>query len=206
MLVSVEDMRRYLGGYVPEHPSSEIELANILAGVQQQLETWLNRPVELVQVREIALTDSKGNLYLSVTPVRKLISYGVNVGTLTVPEVIYTPYVRTSDDLIGVDGRMMDKIDRRLSLPNFRNGWFFPGVPNTGYVVEYVGGLDGNGYEDIKLAIKRVAAREYTQGHVGVVGQRQGHSEDVEVGDNRSIGWTTSELQQLQRYRRRIAL
>ena len=206
MLVSVEDLRRYLGGYDPEHPSMLTEMGNILEGVQLQLETWLNRPVELVQVREVALTDSKGNLYLSVTPVRKLISYGVNVASITVPSVTYTPYVRTPDTLIGVDGRMIEKVDYRFSYPTYGNGMFAMGIPNTGYVVEYIGGVDGTQHPDLQLAIKRVAAREFTQGQVGTVGQRQGHVEDVEVGDNRTIGWTTTELQQLQRYRRRIAL
>jgi len=206
MLVSVEELRRYLGGYDPEHPSMLEEMANILEGVQLQLETWLNRPVELVQVREVALTDGKGNLYLSVTPLRKLISYGVGVGSITAPETTYTPYTRTPDALIGVDGRMIEKTDHRFAAPTYSNGRYFMGMPNTGYIVEYIGGIDGTQCPDIKLAIKRVAAREFTQAHVDVVGQRQGHAEDVEVGDNRTIGWTTAELTQLQRYRRRIAL
>lgn len=204
MLVSIQEFRLYMGGLEPE-PGLEAEMVNILTGVQQQLETYLNRPVELVQVREMAVSDSKGNLYLSVTPVRKIISYGVTVG-VTTPFTSLVPYTVVADSLIGDDGRIIDKVYSKLSLPTY-SSWGFPSyLPNTGFLVEYVGGLDGTNMENIKLAIKRVAAREYGVMHVNTAGLRAGNPDITEVGDTRNPGWTIGELKDLQRYRRRIVM
>jgi hypothetical protein len=56
------------------------------------------------------------------------------------------------------------------------------------------------------LAIKRVAAREYAQGHVDTAGLRTGNVEDTEAGDSRNPGWTIGELKAFERDRRRILL
>jgi hypothetical protein len=205
MLVSVEELRRYMGGYEPA-PGLEIEMVNILTGVQYQLETWLNRPVELVQVRESSRSDGYGNVYLSVTPVRKILSLGLVANEVNIPEPIIEPYVSEADPLIGDDGRTIDKIYNGLSLPTIRPGGFWVPYYNTNHYIEYVAGLDGSKLENIKLAIKRVAAREYAANFVDTAGLRTGRVEDTEVGDNRAAGWTANELNSLQRYRRRIAI
>ena len=204
MLISVDEFRRYLGGYEPPD-GLQLEMVDVLQGTQQQLEVYLNRPVELVQVREIAYSDAIGRIYLSVTPVHKILSLGTDVTLSSAPSVTTTPYTMTADPSIGDEGRVIDRAGWR-NRSNFRPGGLTVTYPNLAHVVEYVGGIDGNQHEDIKLAIKRVAAREYTQGHVDTAGLRVGQIEDVEAGDSRNPGWTNGELKSLERYRRRLFL
>jgi hypothetical protein len=205
MLVSVEEFRRYLGGYQMTS-GVEQEAVSILLATQQQLETYLNRTVELVQVREVALADGLGNLYLSVTPVRKIISYGVNVATQSTIDIQPIPYEMIPDLSLGDDARLIDKVSYKGAGARFRP--YGMNVPLSGYpyYIEYIAGLDGTKEEQIKAAIKRVAAREFIRNHVDTAGLRTGHVEDTEVGDTRTIGWTIGELQGLQRYRRRIVV
>lgn len=208
MLVSVEEFRRYLGGFEMTSMLQE-EVVSLLTGTQQQLETYLNRPVELVQVREVALSDGMGNLYLSVSPVRKIISYGVTVGSDFSSGVVEVQPINTSmvpDTSLDIDARMIDKSSYKAAGSSFRPyGMVVPYVSSR-YTVEYIAGLDGSDQEQIKSAIKRVAAREFTKKHDDTGGLRTGHIEDTEVGDTRNIGWTLGELQSLMRYRRRIVI
>lgn len=203
MLVSVDEFRLYLGGY-EFTPGLEQEAINTLTAAQNQLETYLNRPVELVQVREATQADRFGRVFFSVTPVVKLIAWGNDVTIGTVPTTTIVPYTITPDPLIGDEGRVVDKL-----WVNYNNADLYELdtlLPNMRYIVEYIAGIDGTVHEDIKVAIKRVAAREYSRNHVATGGLRIGNIEDIEEGDTRNVGWTPSELQALQRYRKRIAL
>jgi hypothetical protein len=203
MLVSVDELRSYMGGLEPPDGMYN-ELALIISGLQQELENYLNRPVEPIQIRENVISDSKGCLYLGVTPVHKIISYGVN--TVYAPEGIVggLPSPMERDPILDPEARVVDKtnVNPNLLIPGGMRGLW----PNTGYLVEYIGGYNGYATEAVKLALKRVAAREYSTNHVDTQGLRIGLFEQTEVGDQRYLGWAGEELKRLQRLRRRIVI
>ena len=206
MLVSVNELRSYMGGWKPQ-PGQTEEVAAILSGVQQQLETWLNRPLEYIQLREIVRSDRMGFLYLSVTPVRKVISCGVMsaVDTPNLPTDDLVPYVMSRDVLLPEDARVLDRAYDYNNLL-YRPGGMQVNMPYTWYVVEYIGGYNYYTEDGIKLAIKRVAAREVRRNFVYNSGNTDGAVDSTETGDTRQVGWTKDELTQLERYRRRIWL
>lgn len=203
MLVSVNNLCRYMGGIEPRDGMRE-EMADVIAGVQEALELYLNRPVEKVQVREYVLSNSKGFVHLSVSPVHEILRYGVNVvpavpgTTVLIPPVI-NRVVTDEDRSIDLAPGMINGQKHRI-VP----GGFYISSPNTPVMVDYVGGYIGYSDNAIKSAIKRVAAREWSINNVDTVGQRQGLPGETEVGDQRSIGWAQDELRSLSRKRRRV--
>lgn len=207
MLVSVADVRRYLGGIsIPE--GLTVELENVIARAQKAVETNLNRPVERVQVREVVRANSKGYVYLSVSPVWKIISCGGTSAPLTPPSVV-TPYTMTPDPSLGDDPRVIDKVGPILAnnycwenVP----GYLYVGLWNRGnYIVEYIGGLDPNQTDDIKRVIIQMAAREWGRLHVNGAGLNQGNVQTVDAQDSRGLSLADDEIKALQRYRRIVA-
>jgi hypothetical protein len=178
------------------------EVVSIISGLQEELENYLNRPVEPIQIRENVFSDGKGCLYLSVTPVHKIVSYGVN-STFALPGIVgEIPSPMERDPSLLDDSRVIDKsnVDHNLLLPGGMQGLW----PNTGYLVEYIGGYNGYTINSIKLALKRVAAREIATNHVDTSGLRIGITEQTDSGDQRYLGWAGEEFNRLQRYRRRL--
>lgn len=208
MLASVDEFIAYMGGYVPDDPAGQEVMAGILSGTQSALEAYLNRPVELVQVRELAFSGSKGYLYLSVTPVRQILSlsYGSNTAYDPGTPVMLEPVAR-EEIILDADAPLFDKapfqFDPHLQMTR---GGISTSRCMSNVVVNYIAGLDGRQYPAIKSAILRVAAREWGRNNVDTAGLRTGQIESTENGDHRSLGWASDELRGLQRYRRRIAL
>lgn len=206
MLVSVPEFRRYMGGYGPQEGQTEV-IAMILQGVQEQLELWLNRPVEIVQIRENVRSDRQGYLHLSVTPVKKVISVGVTtaIDTLTPETEVKNPYTIVRDPALDDDARIIDKAYRSASTMR-EYGGLRVNSPCSWFTVEYLGGYDGIHDTALKLAIMRVAAREFRKNHIDTIGLREGTPDETDPGDDRNIGWTKDELTQLERIRRRVYL
>lgn len=205
MLVSTQDVRRYLGGVTIEE-GMMYELENVIARVQKVVETYLNRPVEKVQVREVARSDSKGFVYLSVTPVWKVLSCGGTTAQDTPTSV--TPYTMVPDASLGTDPRLVDKVpttylDGRVSLAP---GRLYAGIPGRHYVVEYIGGLDPNQIDDVKRVILQMVAREWGTFNIDAAGLEGGTPNMSEMQDNRGLDLSDSEKKTLQRYKRRVAL
>lgn len=208
MLVSVEELLKYMSN-ANMTADQKIDIGSTLAGVQQELETYLNRPLELVQVREAVRTDIAGNAYVSVTPIHKVIgtsivevSYGPSPLNQFSP---YIPPVMERDPLIGDDGVMIDL----LTVPNFGDPLVIPGgvhigFPEAWYVVEYIGGYNGHAVEGLKLDIKRVAAREVAENHIDGLSLRDGNAEKAAESDPRPKGWTPEEKTRWDRLRRRV--
>lgn len=204
MLVSVNDLCNYMGGLKPR-PGMRKVMAEVIAGTQEALENYLNRPVEPVQIREYVVSNSKGFVHLSVYPVHRVLRYGVNVvpGYDELP--VNIPPVMTRDPIHDVDDRVLDRAyPQPQSGFSIGPGGLYTYAPNTPVMVEYIGGLNGYTINAIKQAIKRVAAREWAENNVDTVGSRQGVVGETEVGDQRSIGWANDELRALQRHRRRV--
>lgn len=207
MLVSVGDVRRYLGGVsIPE--GLTVELENVIARAQKAVETNINRPVERVQVREVVRADSKGYVYLSVSPVWKIISCGGTTAPLTPPNTI-TPYTMTPDPSLGDDPRIIDKVGVINGNTLWENvpGYFYVGWIgfNRNYIVEYIAGLDPDNIDDIKRVIIQVAAREWGRIHVGGAALNSGNIQTVDAQDSRGLSLADDEIQAIRRYRRIVA-
>jgi hypothetical protein len=205
MLVSVGDVRRYLGG-VPIQDGMQVELENVISRAQKVVETYLNRPVEKVQIREVQRSDSKGFVYLSVTPAWKILSCGSTTAQ-SVPDTLET-YTITPDPSLGDDPRIIDKVPNAiLSGPlQVWPGRLYTGVPNKSYIVEYIGGLDPAQIDDVKRVIVQMAAREWAMYNVDSGDYKAGSLDMTEAQDNRGLNLSSEEKQAIQRYRRRVAL
>ena len=180
-------------------------MASVIAGVQETLEAYLNRPVEPVQIREVAVANFQGVLYLSASPVWEVISCGTTVDTAPLTRTI-TP-VQERSPLLQEDGRLIDKWPTAAgSFYRLVPGGLNVGMPGYAFYVEYIGGYKGYLDEALKLAIKRVAAREWASNHIGGSGNRVGQAEQTEVGDARFLGWSADELKMMQRLRRRLVV
>lgn len=208
MLVSADELIRYMSN-ANMTADQRADIDATLAGVQQELETYLNRPLELVQVREAVRTDAIGNAYVSVTPIHKVISVNiVEVSYGPSPLNQFSPYippVQERDPLIGNDGTMIDL----LTVPNFGDPLTIPGgvhigFPDAWYAVEYLAGYNGFAIEGLKQDIKRVAAREVAENHIDGLSLRDGNAERAAETDNRVKGWTPEEKAKWDRFRRRV--
>ena len=73
MLVSVDELTSYMSGLQMTRPQ-KASAQRTLNAVQLELETYLNRPLELVQIRETKRTDELGWVNPSITPVKKVIA------------------------------------------------------------------------------------------------------------------------------------
>ena len=209
-IVSVDELKSYMSD-ITLSESQEAAVEEVLAGIQQDLEDHINRPLQPVQVREYIQTDSLGYANVRVSPVWKVIRRDQMDGMtsflsydLTTP---YVPPVLERDPLIGEDGTVIDYWGvESWGAPIHVPGGIFIGVPDTWFAIEYVGGALGFMNQKVKLAIMRVAAREVTGLHDNTLSLRQGNAEPAADPDPRPKGWTDEELQRFERMRRRVII
>lgn len=149
-IVSVLDLTDYMSGIdLKVHYGQENAAEMVLAGVQGEIEAYINRPLEPVTVTETLTFDPWTN-------------------ELSEPRV--TPIISVS-----TDGWTL--LNGRLVPPGGINGWF-PSILEyinvNGYAVTYVAGLDGANIPHIRLEIMRIAAREMSNKHDDTVGLNAG--------------------------------
>jgi hypothetical protein len=72
-----------------------------------------------------------------------------------------------------------------------------------GVTVTYVGGIDGEDEEDVRLAILRVASREMATNHDDVLTNAELSTTTPPKRDKRDLGWTEDELKMFDHLRRR---
>lgn len=210
MLVSADELIAYMSN-INLTPPQKTSAQQTLNAVQAELEVYLNRPLELVQVREAVRTDHLGYANVTVSPVHKVIntqiievSYGPEPLNQFAP---YTPEPMERDALIDPDnGRPL--LDM-LSIPNFGDplivhGAIYIGFPNAWYVVEYVGGYNGQATDGLKQDIMRVAAREVARNADDTLSLRGDKAEQASESDDRVKGWTIEEKAKWDRLRRRV--
>ena len=203
MLVNIADMRKFMGGMSFTEMQQQV-VEHIVSGVQSDLEAYLNRPVEPVLVRETVDVNDQGILYLSVTPVHRVLAirYAPTGG---VSGYYYPDPADRVDPTSLVVAQPTDITDRLVHMPG---GIKVGGGLGQRYEVEYVGGLCPSNQQrsGFKRAIEVVAARDIGSLHVTTEGTRTGQVDQTEVGDARFLGWSDDELKRFQRYRRRIAI
>jgi len=204
MLVSVDELVRYMD--IRFSNTQEDAAGYVLEGLQHELESYLRRPIEVLDREEKhviqgtmigmptssffydASLDTTLNtgffmvqppvtIYLDNTPV-----VSVDSLTLTNPDGVATPQQ---------EGR--DFVVQRYGVDLFR------GYPNDLVTINYSGGLDGDSYSVFRLMILRAAAREMQNMHDDVVGIKDLNPRDVAP---LQTGFLDSELRVLKRYKR----
>lgn len=208
MLVSADELISYMSGINLTSPQ-RAEAESTLSGIQEELETYCNRPLELVQIRELVKADYDGYANVSISPVWKIISVQ-SMESSPYSNAAFVPYIPAPmdrDPLIDpTTGRPL--VDW-LTTPNVGQPLAIPGAimvdsPDLYYIVEYVAGWNGYTINGLKQAIKRVAAREMEGNHDNTLSLRQGAAEVAAPSDPRPKGWTDDELKKFDRYRRRV--
>jgi hypothetical protein len=215
MLVSADELIKYMSNLNLNVPQKE-EAQEILNGVQGELETYCNRPLELVQIRELVTTDGQGFANVSISPIHKVISHtAVEAGLIAPFTGYYTPIFPAPmerDILIGEEGRMIDNVrtgGNAVGDPLIVPGGFYAGYAMSPYIIEYIGGYNlatMPQYESVRTAIKRVAAREVGPMYDDTIDLRSGDAVKNREPDNRGKGWTEDELKRFDRLRRRVVV
>lgn len=193
-LVTVADLRDYMAGM--SFSSSQSRAAQAaLDGTQQDLELYLGRPVQPVQVREKRRSDGSGDLSLSVTPVWKVI----NLRVLTTSEKVVP-----SKDTTALSEEEADRIwdampDDNITIP----GGIYVGRWFTWYIVEYIGGYNGYVDDALKLSILEVASRTMTVNHDDTLSIKDDIAREPANEARIRKGWAEEELKKFDRIRRR---
>lgn len=210
-LVTVDELTSYMGGLELTGNQRGIVEQVILPGVQQDLETYLNRPVEPVHIREGLRADEYGWVWLRTTPVHQILSVTVSDGTDITPTFDVPAAMAVLGDLRNLDEWGNPELYKYqvggggAVLP----AGFYPlygGLSRPFYRVDYVAGYNGYVNEGLKLDICRIAAREAEMQFDDTMSLRGGGTEAAQDSDNRPKGWTADELVRWDRLRRRVAV
>ena len=189
-VVSVPEMTNYLSG-LNVTDIQEQSLSAIINGVQSELERHLNRPVQRQRVMEEADPDYSGNVFLGVTPIVEV--YGIYpVGADGGPDLAH-PIGNSTTPL----GSFFRKNSSYLRLGALTGGPVY---------VDYLGGINGDQNPGLKIAIMRVAAREYMHQHGDSMSLSNTESRPESDPTPTPKGWTVDELRGFDRYRRRVVL
>lgn len=206
-LVAVKELTDYMGQLTLTGVQEGITDSVILPGVQQDLENYLNRPVEPIVVREALRPNDRGFLWFRVTPIHQILAVTRSDGP-TVP----VPAGPTTEIDPG-ELRLLDEwgapelFGFQLDTP-FSGGYYgYPSfVQPPYYIAEYIAGYNGYVNEALKLDIMRVAAREVEMQFDDTMSIRGGTTEAAQDSDTRVKGWTEDELRKWDRLRRRVAV
>lgn len=203
-LVTVQELSSYMSGS-PITPAQEKSAELILAGVINELEMYINRPVQVRNARELVQTNIAGFARLAYSPVQAVtkVSY-VNASQLSdYPSRDY-PIDQLVDD---PNVQVMDMVPANLGYGLITSGGINLGAPNTHFIIEYRGGGGDriNQYlPAIKLAVLRTASREWEHLHDDSVRINNGEvGEGVDAGTVKMRGWDIEELKKFDRIRRR---
>ena len=196
-LVTVTDLREYMSD-VSFSAGQNRTAQTVLDGVQQTLETYLNRPVQMVQVRERRRTNFDGDLVTTVTPVYKVLTMRL-LGQTTGTE--YTTFDTTALSEEEAD-RVWDSMPVSDSIVP---GGIYVGSPGQWYIVEYIGGYNGYVDDQLKLAILEVASRIMTTNHDDTLSLKEGIANEPS-GQPLARGWAEEELRRFDRLRRRTVI
>lgn len=205
MLVGVDDLRQYMSG-LNMTADQTFAAGTVLAGIQSDLEMFLGRTIEPIQVREAKRTDVRGWWNPTYTPVLKVIQI-TKFGWSRDPQQYFddvTLNPMTPDSI--VTRPVLDWTGESITTPVFEAGGFHIGYPNAWYAIEYVAGYRGPLLDSMKLAILRVAAREFANHSDDTVGVRGDQAENASKQDNRPTGWTDDELKRFLGAKRRVII
>jgi hypothetical protein len=208
MLVSVNDLQIFMDVSFTNRQQDAAEF--VLEGLQSELETYLRRPVEPIEVTETHVIESS-----EIGVPSSSFFYDMSLDTTQKPMALIQPpatvYLRNSP-VISVSSVTIksplqedavtqevnrDYVVRRFGIDLYR------AYANDLVTVTYTGGLDGDGIPYFKTLILRAATREMQNMHDDVVGVKDLQTRNVAPMET---GFTEKEIMSLRRYRRhRIA-
>ena len=202
-IVAVDELREHMGN--PQWSDSQrANAAQVLLGVQDDLEDYLNRPLSPVQVREVVQCDEGGYVNARYAPVIKVISTeAVQQGFAALTSTQITVKQIVADDMADRIADFAPPTGTVIGNPLIVPGGWYVGDPGNWYLVEYIACYIGP-LEKFKLAIKIVAARIFAPNNSDTINFREDRGETAENSDDRPIMWTEEELQQFDRARRRV--
>jgi len=212
MIVSVNDVKTYMD--IRLTPKQEDAAELIIAGLQGELEAYLNRRLEVDEIVEEHRLDSshtgmplnsflsvKNNTYSDAFYETSAVDYTTWASP---PPTIYmrqTPIVSVSEvkvkPVFGQERVLVEEQDyivRKFGID------YFYGYADDLVTITYTAGLDGASIPFLRLAIIRAAAREMQNMHDDVVGIKDLNTRNV---GPLVTGFLDSELIVLRRYRRR---
>lgn len=204
-IATADDLQKYMSGVKMTTPQYQ-SASQIITGVQEDLELYLNRPLELTAMREAVVADETGYVKLSISPVleiRRIVSVSstgdfnsISVGPLPV-----------DNPLPPFEGPSFDVVPKNLGRDLICPGGAVLGGYSAQYIVDYLGGggdFMGRYKNSLIQAVLRVAAREWQIMHndsMRVV--NGGPSEPVDPVPPTHKGWMQEELEAFDRLRRR---
>jgi hypothetical protein len=211
MIVSLNQLKTYMDISLTARQEDAAEL--ILAGLQSELEAYLNRPIEISEFTEEHRLDAMHSgvpmgTFLTTADNTYSTSYeqsNVNDSTTwsSPPPAIYfknTPIVSISEvtvkPLFGNERELVvekDYVQRPYGID------FYYGYPDDLITVTYEAGLNGMNIPVFRLMILRAATREMQNMHDDVVGVKDLNPRGVAPVET---GFLDSELASLRRYRR----
>lgn len=186
-IVSVPEFQNYMSG-IKLTDVQNVAAQAVLDGVQSELEVYLNRNVQERRVKEVLPITRNGMVHVSNTPIVAL--YGVyNVSPVS--GLAETTAIALTPSAWRIGGNFI-----RLGYAGF-----------GGQVsVDYRGGMNGDKIPGLKLAIMRVAAREFVHNHDDGMTVQNTEMRPPADPTPTSKGWTVEELAKFDRYRRRVAI
>jgi len=206
MLVTSTDLRTYMDVTLSNRQLDAADI--VLAGLQSELEAFLNRPIEVGTFTNethvfpathvgIPLTSFFYNQSLDSTSAAGTVTYSEppttiylrNSPVVTVSNVTLFP-VQSNSQVLVVD---QDYTVRRYGVDVYR------GFANDVIKVTYTAGLVGANIKMFKLMILRAATREMQNMHDDVVGVKDLNPRNVAIAET---GFTDKELIMLKRYKR----
>jgi len=203
MLVSVDELVTYMDIRFTERQKDAAGL--VLAGLQAELEGYLQRPIEVQTfVDEVRLESN--HVGVPMTSFFYNTSLDTTMSPITYTQPPQTVYLRhapvvevtevTLTPLFASAVTLQPEIDyvvRRYGIDCFR------GYANELITVEYTAGLAGPELDLFKLLILRAATREMQNMHDDVVGVKDLESRNVAPLET---GFLEKELMSVKRYRR----
>lgn len=189
MIVSAPDLIDYMSGINLSAPQ-ETAAAFVLAGIQADLERYLNRPLEpRVVTEKVSVDELTYALATSVSPI------------LSIPST--SPYVLIGDRIYA---NSLYASGTLWTLSHWDQAQFMTVTYTAGFDARPTSDLN-NEFADVRLAIMRVAAREMTNRHDDTVSVKGLETENVgePTGPQNGVqGWTMDELRMHDRLRKRV--
>lgn len=212
MIVSVNDVKTYMD--IRLTPKQEDAAELIIAGLQGEMEAYLNRPVEpqeFVEEHVLPITHTalpmasflsvKNNTYSDAFYETNSIDYTTwaspppsiylrNTPIISVSEVRVKPILGTEKVLVVEQDYMV----QRYGID------YFYGYAHDTVTVTYEAGLDGANIPLLRINLIRAAAREMQNMHDDVVGVKDLNTRNV---GPLITGYLDTELAAMRRYKRR---
>lgn len=200
-LVTPEDLSRFMSG-IRMNDEQKRSAEDILAGVQSALEEYVNRPLEPTRTRELVRVDRNGYVNVRHTPVHAVLrvqDYGSTLPSR--PGGVVGNYEPQPSETLPLVDYAPEDNGTAMIVP----GGVKYGAPGGYVLIEYLAGgteFVKRRLPAVKLAIMRVAAREFDAMHNDSVRVRGGSTEATPPPTQ--VGWTTEELAEFDRLRRRV--